>query len=338
MSVVVSALALLVVAALPVPLASEQQAPASPPGQTLRWFRGNTHTHTLNSDGDSTPDDVVRWYREQRYHFLVLSDHNYLTAVDGLNAALGGEDRFLLIPGEEVTDQFQKAPVHLNALNLRAPVPPQGGTSVADVVSRNVAAIRAAGALSQVNHPNFEWAMAAADLQRAAGLQLLEVFNGHPQVNNAGGGGLPAVEEIWDSLLTAGVLVYGVASDDAHRFQAPWSAGAARPGQGWVMVRASRLTADTIIGALERGDFYASTGVELEDVVVTDSAVTVRIKASGTTKYRVQFIGAGGRVLAEEVKSPAVYAIRGDERYVRVKVIDSNGKLAWTQPRWVTAR
>lgn len=30
----------------------------------LRWFKGNTHTHTLNSDGDSSPDDMVRWYRD----------------------------------------------------------------------------------------------------------------------------------------------------------------------------------------------------------------------------------------------------------------------------------
>lgn len=25
-----------------------------------RWFKGNLHTHTVNSDGDSTPDEVVR--------------------------------------------------------------------------------------------------------------------------------------------------------------------------------------------------------------------------------------------------------------------------------------
>jgi len=43
--------------------------------EQLRWFKGNTHTHTLNSDGDSTPDEVVKWYREHGYHFLVLTDH-----------------------------------------------------------------------------------------------------------------------------------------------------------------------------------------------------------------------------------------------------------------------
>ena len=50
----------------------------SPPGS---WFKGNLHTHTLNSDGDSTPDDVVRWYREHGYNFVMLTDHNYLTSV-----------------------------------------------------------------------------------------------------------------------------------------------------------------------------------------------------------------------------------------------------------------
>ena len=73
------------------------------------WFKGNTHTHTINSDGDSTPDDVVRWYREHQYQFLVLTDHNFLTSVDGLNALHGAAGKFLVIPGEEVTDRFGEA-------------------------------------------------------------------------------------------------------------------------------------------------------------------------------------------------------------------------------------
>ncbi len=59
-----------------------QQTPAAG-----RWYKGNTHTHTLNSDGDSTPDAVVQWYREHGYQFLVLTDHNFLTSVDGTQRA-----------------------------------------------------------------------------------------------------------------------------------------------------------------------------------------------------------------------------------------------------------
>lgn len=40
------------------------------------WWKGNTHTHTWWSDGDSPPESVAQWYRDRGYHFLVLSDHN----------------------------------------------------------------------------------------------------------------------------------------------------------------------------------------------------------------------------------------------------------------------
>src|SRR6476620_8259087 len=79
-----------------------------------RWVKGNLHTHTLNSDGDSTPDEVVRWYREHGYDFLVLTDHNFLTGVDGLNAMQGAAGKFLVVRGEEVTSQAEGKPVHVN--------------------------------------------------------------------------------------------------------------------------------------------------------------------------------------------------------------------------------
>ena len=74
------------------------------PGASTRWLKGNLHTHTINSDGDSTPEEVVRWYREHGYDFLVLTDHNFLTGVDGLNALQGAAGRFLVVKGEEVTE------------------------------------------------------------------------------------------------------------------------------------------------------------------------------------------------------------------------------------------
>lgn len=47
-------------------------------GAEHHWFKGNLHTHTLWSDGDSFPEVVTRWYVEHGYHFLALSDHNVL--------------------------------------------------------------------------------------------------------------------------------------------------------------------------------------------------------------------------------------------------------------------
>ena len=36
--------------------------------------------------------------------------------------------------------------------------------------------------------------------------------------------------------------------------------------------------------------------------------------------------------MQESLDSPAEYVFRGDEAYVRAKVIESNGRVAWCQP------
>jgi hypothetical protein len=359
----------------PVPDARMTRPPA-------RWYKGNVHTHTIATDGDSTPDEVVRWYREQKYQFLVLSDHNTLVNVEALNAfystgELAGADRrpdvpfnpFLLIPGEEVTDKFSPATqaglapgdrdlesreIHIGALNVRTVVAPQGGASVAEVIQRNVDAVRSAGGIPIVNHPNFLWSITSDDLCAVRNVALFEVFNGHAQAHNLGGGGRPGVEEIWDTVLSSGMLLYGVAADDAHAFQhlggaTPMSA----PGRGWIMVRADRFTATALLEAMERGDFYATTGVELADYQASAKGVTVTIKPFSRSKYRVLFIGRGGQVLRDvpvdsvitaragrldPAVRPVTYDIVGTEGYVRAKIVDSNGLTAWTQPVRVPAK
>src|SRR5215218_5019118 len=255
---------LLSVAALLLGAAIKAPHAQSPPqSATARWYKGNTHTHTVNSDGDSTPDEVVRWYREHGYNFLVLTDHNYLTSVDGLNAVHGADEKFLVVRGEEVTSTVQSKAVHVNGLNLDTLVPPPAGSSIAAVTQQSVDGIRKANGVPHINHPNFTWAMTPDDLLQVQRTRLFEIFNGHPQVNNEGGGGAPGLEEIWDRLLSSGRLMYGVAVDDAHHFKRPGDPLASGPGRGWVYVRADRLDGRALVDALERGDFYASTGVEL---------------------------------------------------------------------------
>jgi hypothetical protein len=298
----------------------------------LKWYKGNTHTHTLNSDGDSTPDEVVRWYREHNYQFLVLTDHNYLTSVEGLNALHGADEKFLVIKGEEVTDEFEKKPIHINSLNPVSLVKPQGGTSVLNAMQRDVDAIRAARGVPHINHPNFHWAITAEDLRQLNNNKLFEIYNGHPQVNNLGGGGVPGLEEMWDIVLSSGRLLYGIAVDDAHVFKRPWDKNASTPGHGWVYVRAESLSPNAIMTALEQGDFYASTGVELSDYEASPKQLKITIKETKYSKYRVQFIGRGGNILKDLTTNPAVYAVQGNEGYVRAKVLESNGQFAWTQP------
>ncbi|MFT5188976.1 MAG: hypothetical protein ACI957_002000 [Verrucomicrobiales bacterium] len=50
-----------------------------PPRQ---WYKGNTHTHSLWSDGNDFPDMITDWYVQAGYDFLALSDHNILSRGD----------------------------------------------------------------------------------------------------------------------------------------------------------------------------------------------------------------------------------------------------------------
>jgi hypothetical protein len=49
-----------------------------------RWLKGSTHVHAAPS-GDSGTDvpSVIAWYEAHGYDFIVLTDHNRVTRIDG---------------------------------------------------------------------------------------------------------------------------------------------------------------------------------------------------------------------------------------------------------------
>lgn len=292
---------------------------------SLVWLKGNLHTHTAKSDGDSAPEEVATWYRDHGYDFLVITDHDQITNIEAPQG-------LVLVPGEEVTDKLPKKPLHTNAIGLTTVVKPQGGATPVEVLQHDIDAIREAGGIALVNHPNFGWAFGADELLQLRNFTLLEIASGHPYVNTQGP---PSHEQMWDRLLTKGKRVWGVAVDDSHHLKRVWDSDVALPGKAWVVVRVETRDAKAIVDALTRGDFYASTGLEIVDYAASAKELSVKTKEKNLAHYRVQFIGRDGRVLQETAGPNATYAIRGNEGYVRAKVIDSNGKMAWMQPHFV---
>ena len=288
------------------------------------------------------------------------------------------EGRFLLIQSEEITDVFEAKPLHVNATNVKERIEPQGGGSVREVLQRNVDKVleqrERTGQLMfpHVNHPNFGWAVKVEDLVALRGERFFEVYNGHPLVHNEGDELRPSTERMWDILLSERLsdgeeLMYGIAVDDAHNYRALDSQHS-NPFRGWVSVRAESLSADAIVEAMERGDFYGSSGVELEDVIVSTDSLSLRIHGSEGVQYRTQFVGTRrgydrsteeveaaedaavlrryseeiGELLAEIEGLTPAYAFQGDEMYVRAKVVSTRVKknpyrageleAAWVQP------
>jgi hypothetical protein len=149
--------------------------------------------------------------------------------------------------------------------------------------------------LPQIPHPNFNWLVTAEDFIALDGDRLFEVYNGHPHVNNYGDDLHPSSERIWDLVFSErlargkGVLC-ALAVDDAHQYHAEGPCEA-NPGRGWIMVRAAHLTPESILAAMEAGDFYATTGVELEDIDLEDDAVALAIRPEEGVSYITRFIG-----------------------------------------------
>lgn len=289
--------------------------------------------------------------------------------------------RFLLLAGQEITDRHLAAPVHLNASHIRDFIPPQGGGSVFEVMQRNVNAVlaqrQATGQpmVPHINHPNFGWAITAEELLRLRGEPFFEVYNGHPHVFNDGDQVHAGLERVWDIVLAwrLGILglppMFGLAVDDGHHYHT-FGVGQSNAGRGWLMVRARHLTPESLMEAMEAGDFYASTGVQLQEVAREGPVVRLVIQGEPGITYSTEFVGtrrgfdtanepvrtaAGdklrvthryhssvGEILARSESLTPEYRLEGDELYVRAVVRSSklkdNGyregefEVAWTQP------
>ena len=300
---------------------------------TLRWFKGNIHTHTNRSDGDSEPEVVVRWYRRNGYDFLVLSDHNHLTLLDHQSRSRRFR-RPLMIPGEEVSVKIKQGAttIHVGGIGIKRMVEPVDAGDVVSTLQANIDAVRRAGGIAAINHPNYTWAFDHRQIVQVVGATLLEVFNGNTPMNVYGGGGHPSYDEIWDGVLSAGRHIFGIAVDDSHHFKGDFKPSKANPGRGWIMVRAPRLETDAIMDAIETGVFYASTGVTLEELETGPYRIDLRIKQEWHFAYTTQFIGQGGELLFQVYGTEAGYRMRGDEAYVRAVVNASDGTRSWTQP------
>ncbi|WP_422927273.1 PHP domain-containing protein [Singulisphaera sp. PoT] len=290
--------------------------------------------------------------------------------------------KFLLIQGEEITDQHDSKPIHMNATNLVDTIPPQGGKSVVEAMTNNLLAVEAhvkkfgVPVLTHLNHPNFGYAITAEELAMVTRELYFEVYNGHPDVHQIGDETHVGIERMWDIVNTIRIAemrvapVAGLATDDSHHYFAP--SGNSTPGRGWIMVRSRFLTPESLIRAIESGDFYASTGVTLAEVKFSPASklLEVEVAPEPGVEYTIRFIGTKkgydpsrkpvldasgkplpvtrrysddvGRIFSSSKGTKATYRLTGDEYYVRAVVTSDRApenpsypgqkSQAWTQP------
>ena len=364
----------------------------APPEITIDWYKNNGYDFLALSDHnilsisekwikvyDKDPggwppsmtkaklNDVQNKFGSEWVNTRINNDtlEMQLATLDKLKIKFESANEFILIQSEEISDTFEKTPIHINATNIAEFIPPQGGNSVFDVLQRNINAVReqrestGQAMIAHINHPNYEWALLSEHLINIQGDSFFEVYNGHPLVNNWGDNKNPSTDKMWDIVLTMRINrnyapMYGLAVDDAHAYY-KYKIGKANPGRGWVMVKAKELNADKIISSLESGNFYSTTGVLIKNIDYNNQSYLIHINEKPGITYTTQFIGSTvnfdslddnnkeiGKILFETKMNPAKYNFTGEEMYVRAKIISdkiqdnpySEGDLemAWTQP------
>src|SRR5215207_9291859 len=164
------------------------------PERITAWYKGRGY-HFLAISDHNTLQEGEKWVKYSALHTKgaapavekYAKEYPQLAKVRGDRAA-GTQDirltpfgeyrshfekpgEFLLIQSEELSDKFEKKPIHMNATNLAEVIKPQGGGSVVEVIRNNF---------------------------RAVEERFYEVYNGHPGVEHEGDNNHPSVERIWD--------------------------------------------------------------------------------------------------------------------------------------------
>ncbi|HOD83268.1 MAG: hypothetical protein BWX88_01012 [Planctomycetes bacterium ADurb.Bin126] len=282
--------------------------------------------------------------------------------------------KFLMIPGYEQTGGCSKdQQVHVNFINVRTVFPYITARTPKEILERTYAKGREAyGAgeyLFTANHPLWRYYdYSPADLIALPQIRLFELNNNdvatgydqHPE------GWKP--ERFWDVVNAYRAahgqpLLLGMGSDDRHSY--------GPRAKAWSVVRAARLATEDLLGAISAGDFYASNGLDFEDIQFDGRTLSVKIDAREEGPFRIVFLGTKkdydpssrsvnvakglrrparkidvysdtiGATLATVEGTQGAYTLKADDLYVRAKIVKVPADLkddwqsqpaAWTQP------
>ncbi len=274
-----------------------------------QWLKGNLHAHSCPTSSCSIVpmDELLAGYARAGYDFLSVSDHRTLSSPPA-------ETGMVLIPGMEwnATGDSNHTGVYSADAELIRPL--------MDFTDQQALLAHLAGrdALAIMNHPNWQSIphYRREELAAAGPYDGIEIYNF--TIERLPGAALAT--DKWDYLLEKDIRVLGFTVDDAHMDY--------EIGNAWICVRSESRSAEGIISALQKGNFYCSTGVKISDITRTDRQIVVKTtnadQVNAITGGEV-FQRAAGAAITYEIPEPA-------PAYVRFEAFGSGTARAWTQP------
>lgn len=301
-------------------------SPFSLPG---RFWRGNIHTHSNQSDGKLSSDQVVEAYKNAGYDFLQLSEHfisHYNWPINDTRKFRSND--FTTLIGVELHAPETSAGElwHIVAAGLPLDFPPCGLNETGPQLARRA---REAGAFIGIAHPAWSQ-LTLEDGLTIESAHAVEIYNHGCAIENDRGDGW----YLHDQLINAGKRFSAYATDDAH-FKSPDYFG------GWVNVKAQSLDPDILLQALKDGQYYSSQGPELYDIKlrgkeieITCSPVDSITVVCGNSRTCVKTGKALTSAPFDLSRLDQGWLLKKPSPWFRVTVIDHAGKRAWSNPYW----
>jgi len=275
------------------------------------WYKGNTHIHSVASDGGKTLDQLADLYGTAGYHFLFRTDH-WISS----DAANGKQDYPVLwLDGVELDGRDRSGAIyHVVCLGTFQPLNANMGLVWA------MEEVRAQGGLLILAHPH--WMGNSFDDALRHGFHGVEVYNNVCNWLNGKGYSGP----YWSHMLDKNPRVLGIASDDAHiTSEHPvWNGG-------WIMVNAPDLTRESIMQAVHAGNFYSSCGPEIHSIEY--DGANVRITCSPVKFARLAGPACDGMrqgASDDDMLTEIEFPVDHSWSYAYVEIEDANGRKAWT--------
>jgi len=318
-------------------------------------YKAGLHNHSTLSDGKLTPEEMKAVFQAHGYQILALTDHEICVAHPELN-----DENFLTLNGYELAINSSEKPTpYTRAYHLCLIAKDPGNTAhvcfdrrylrdfwpccsreieihneepreySADYVNHLIEVATDAGYLVTYNHPS--WSLQSyPDYIGLKGLWGVEVYTGGTYLV----GHDDLCSRTMEDLLQVGTRVFPLATDDTHN--------PTRVCTGWVMIAAPSLTYGDVIGAMERGDLYASNGPEIRSMTLEDGILRIScspcrlIRVSSECRRIYAVTASDGQLLTEaEIDLHSWFAVnpeRGEEKaYFRVTLENSEGRYAWSR-------
>jgi hypothetical protein len=292
------------------------------------WIRGDLHCHTLYSDGDSWPVEMLHAAADADLEFLGVTDHNNVRHQRAYGE--GGDGLPLVVPGVEVTTYGG----HWNAWGtdrwweFREPD--------ARGVETTMRAAAESGAVVCVNHPKplgppWEY----PDVQ---GFHAIEVWNGPWARLNS------VALAFWEERLRRGERIVALGGSDTHYLKAPDPDPRHSPRLGapttWVEA-GGRPTVTSILAALREGRAFVSASARGPQLYLApDPARSARIhvEVRDGDGCALLLVSDTGVIHTAAIDAPAwdvSLEIPRAARYVRAQLSDSTGEVrALSNPVW----